>query len=249
MKGTGETGPKEIKRMDHRHCFGSLQQITLNDGQTTTQSKPECRNCQEIRDCLRYTKQLVDEKKEKEELKKQNLITEIIDHSFVVSNELGSCLLKFLNGIYSSSLGAILFKDLFLFFDVPQNSLSSHLSISISRKMMGLLREEKEESNPSPNLRAHERRGIEEGFTLRIILFQKSFPNSPEANTGMIAYEAARALASDDLGIKQILQVLSDPEANAFKKMDLEARIKWLIAKWGFMEEFESLKKIVALSK
>ena len=236
--------------MDHKNCFGSLQQTTLDDGQTTTQSRPECRNCQEIRDCLRYTKQLADEKKEKEELRKQNWITEIIDHSFVVSNELGSCLLKFLNRIYSSSLGAILFKNLFLFFDVPQDSLSSNLSISISRTMMGLLRGEKDESNPPSNPQAtHQGRGLEEGFTLRVVLFQKSFPNSPEANMGMIAYEAARALASDDLGVKQILQVLSDSETTSFKRMDLDARIKWLIGKWGFLEEFEALKKVVALSK
>ena len=235
--------------MDHKDCFGSIREVTLGNGQTVTQSKPECRNCQEIRDCLRYTKQIAEEKKEKEELRKQNWITEIIDHSFVVSNELGSCLLKFLNRIYSSSLGAILFKNLFLFFDVPQNSLSSNLSISISRTMMGLLRGENQESNPSSNPQATpQRRGLEEGFTLRIILFQKSFPNSPEANMGMIAYEAARALASDDLGVKQILQVLSDPDANLFKKMDLQTRIKWLIGKWGFLEEFEALKKIVALS-
>jgi hypothetical protein len=236
--------------MDHKDCFGSLQQTTLDDGQTMTQSRPECRNCQEIRDCLRYTKQIADEEKEKEELRKQNWITEIIDHSFVVSNELGSCLLKFLNRIYGSSLGAILFKNLFLFFDVPQNSLSSNLSISISRTMMGLLRGEKDQSDPPPNPQAfHQRRGLEEGFTLRIVLFQKSFPNSPEANMGMIACEAARALASDDLGVKQVLQVLSDSDANLFKRMDLETRIKWLIGKWGFLEEFEALKKIVALSK
>jgi len=236
--------------MGHKDCFGSITEVTFNNGQTVTQSRPECRNCQEIRDCLRHTKQIEDEKKEKEELKKQSWITEIIDHSFVVSNELGSCLLKFLNRIYSSSIGAILFKDLFLFFDIPQNSLSSNLSISITRTMMGLLRAEKEESNPPPNPQAtHQRRGLEEGFTLRIVLFQKSFPNSPEANMGMIAYEAARALASDDLGIKQILQVLPDAEANAFRKMDLEARIKWLIGKWGFLEEFEALKKIMALAK
>ena len=236
--------------MDHKDCFGSLKETSLSNGQTVTQSRPECRNCQEIRDCLRHTKQIEDEKKEKEELKKQSWITEIIDHSFVVSNELGSCLLKFLNRIYSSSLGAILFKDLFLFFDIPQNSLSSNLSISITRTMMGLLRAEKEESNPPPNPQAiHQRRNLEEGFTLRIVLFQKSFPNSPEANMGMIAYEAARALASDDIGIKQILQVLSDSDANLFKRMDLDGRIKWLIGKWGFLEEFEALKKIVALSK
>jgi len=240
----------EKKRMDHKDCFGSLKEVSFNNGQTVTQSRPECRNCQEIRDCLRYTKQIADENKEKEELRKQSWITEIIDHSFVVSNELGSCLLKFLNRIYSSSLGAILFKNLFLFFDVPQNSLSSNLSISISRTMMGLLRGEKDESDPPPYPQAiHQRRGLEEGFTLRIVLFQKSFPNSPEANMGMIAYEAARALASDDLGIKQILQVLSDSEGNLFKRMDLENRIKWLIGKWGFLEEFETLKKIVALSK
>ncbi|MBP1698197.1 MAG: hypothetical protein H6Q41_3385, partial [Deltaproteobacteria bacterium] len=183
------------------------------------------------------------------ELKKQSWITEIIDHSFVVSNELGSCLLKFLNRIYSSSLGAILFRDLFLFFDIPQNSLSSNLSISITRTMMGLLRAEKEESNPPRNPQAaYPRQSLEEGFTLRIVLFQKSFPNSPEANMGMIAYEAARALASDDLGIKQILRVLSDSDANLFRKMDLDGRIRWLIGKWGFLEEFETMKKIAALS-
>ena len=66
---------------------------------------------------------------------------------------------------------------------------------------------------------------------------------------GMIAYEAARALASDDLGIKQILEILSEKEANLFKKMDPEVRIKWLVGKWGFLEEFEALEKIVALSK
>ena len=235
--------------MDHKDCFGSIKEVTLSNGQTVTQSRPECRNCQEIRDCLRYTKQLLDEIKEKEELKKQSLITEIIDHSFVVSNELGSCLLKFLNKIYSSSIGAILFKNLFLFFDVPQNTLSSNLSISVSRTMMGLLRGEREESNSPPNPQAfHPRRGPDEGFTLRIILFQKSFSNSPEANMGMIAYEAARALVSDDLGIKQILQVLPDSEANVFRKMDLEGRIKWLIGKWGFLGEYESVKKVVALS-
>lgn len=236
--------------MDHRECFGSIEEISLENGQTMTQSRPECRNCQEIRDCLRQTKQRIDEKKEKEELRKQNLITEIIDHSFVASNELGSCLLKFLNKIYSSSLGTILFKNLFLFFDLPQNSLSSNLSISISRMMVDLLRGEKDESGASSNpYGAHQRRGFEEGFTLRVVLFQKSFPNSTEANMGMIAYEAARALASDDLGIKQILHVLSDSDANLFKRMDLEGRIKWLIGKWGFLEEVEALKKIVALSK
>ena len=189
--------------MDHRDCFGSLREISLDNGQTTTQSRPECRNCEEIRDCLRYSKELDDEKKERDELRKQNLITQIIDHSYVFSNELGSCLLTFLSRIYSSSLGAILFKNLFLFFEIPRNTLSSNLSISISRKIMDLLRGEKNESPPPSRLQAtYPQRGLEEGFTLRIVLFQRTFPNPPEANMGMIAYEVARALASDELGIK-----------------------------------------------
>jgi hypothetical protein len=236
--------------MDRKDCFGSLKETTLNDGRTMSQSRPECRNCEEIRDCLRYTKQLADEKKEKEEMRKQNLITQIIDHSYVFSNELGSCILKFLSRIYSSSLGAVLFKNLFLFFEIPRNSLSSNLPISISRTMIDLFRGEKDGTEPSPYPQAaHQRRGLEEEFTLRVILFQKSFPDSPEANIGMIAYEAARALASDDLGIKQILQVLSDSEANQLRKLDAEARTRWLIEKWGFLDEFEALTKEMAVKK
>ena len=235
--------------MDHKDCFGSLKEVSLSGGRTMTQSRPECRSCQEIRDCLRYTKQIDDEKKEKEELRKQNLITQVIDHSYVFSNELGSCILKFLGRIYSSSLGAVLFKNLFLFFEIPRNSLSSNIPISISRTMMDLFRGEKDGPEPSHPQAAHQRRGPEEQLTLRIILFQKSFPDSPEANIGMIAYETARALASDDLGIKQILQVLSDPEADRLRKLDAEARTRWLIEKWGFLDEFEALKKEMAVKK
>mgnify|MGYP001544382774 CR=1 FL=1 len=236
--------------MEHKSCFGSLKEVTLRDGRTITQSRPECRNCDEIRDCLRYTKQLAEEKKEKDELRKQNLITQIIDHSNVFSNDLGSCLLKFLGRIYSSSLGAVLFKNLFLFFEIPQKALSSNLSISISRTMMDLLRGEKDQPALPPNPQApHQRRELEEGFTLRIILFEQSFPNHPEANVGMIAHEVARAFASNDLGIKQILQVLSDSEANQLRKMDVETRTRWLIEKWGFMDELEALKKELATRK
>jgi len=75
---------------DHKSCFGSITAVTLNNGQTVTQSRTECRNCK--RSVTVYAIQTdEDEKKEKEELKKQSWITEIIDHSFVVSNELGSC--------------------------------------------------------------------------------------------------------------------------------------------------------------
>ena len=235
--------------MDRKDCFGSLKEVSLSGGRTMTQSRPECRSCQEIRDCLRYTKQIDDEKKEKEELRKQNLITQVIDHSYVFSNELGSCILKFLGRIYSSSLGAVLFKNLFLFFEIPRNSLSSNIPISISRTMMDLFRGEKDGPEPSNPQAAHRQRGPEEQLTLRIILFQKSFPDHPEANIGMIAYEAARALASDDLGIKQILQVLSDPEADRLRKLDAEARTRWLIEKWGFLDEFEALKREMAVKK
>ena len=232
--------------MDHKECFGSLEEVSLSDGRTMTQSKPECRSCGEIRDCLRYTKQLADEKKEKEELRKQNFITQIIDHSYVFSNDLGSCILKFLSKIYTSPMGTILFKNLFLFFEIPRSGLSSNLPITISRAMIDLLRGEKDgPESPRPGLR----RGPEDDFALRIILFHKSFPNSPEANIGMIAYEAARALASDDLAVKQILQVLSDSEANQLRKMDAEARASWLIGKWGFWDEIEALKKELAAKK
>jgi hypothetical protein len=236
--------------MGHKDCFGSLKEVTLPDGRTTTQSRPECRNCDEIRDCLRYPKQLAEEKKEKDELRKQNLITQIIDHSNLLSNELGSCLLKFLSRIYSSSLGAVLFKNLFLFFEIPQNALSSNLSIPISRTMMDLLRGEKDQPAPPPNPHSpHQQRTLEEGFTLRIILFERSFPKNPEANVGMIAHEVARAFASDNLGIKQILQVLPESEANQLRKLDIEARKRWFIEKWGFMDEFEALKKELATRK
>jgi hypothetical protein len=66
---------------------------------------------------------------------------------------------------------------------------------------------------------------------------------------GLIAYEVARAFTSDDLGVKQILQVLSDSETDLFKRMDAEARMKWLIGKWGFLDEFESLRKEMVLGK
>ena len=66
---------------------------------------------------------------------------------------------------------------------------------------------------------------------------------------GMIAYEVARSFASDDLGVKQILQTLSHGEMNSFKKMDIDHRTNWLIEKWGFGEEFGALKKEMAVEK
>jgi hypothetical protein len=222
--------------MEKKDCFGSLKDIDLSHSQTTNQARLECRSCEEIRDCLRYSKQLAEEEKEKDELTKQNMIAQIIDHSHIISNEIGSCLLEFLSRLYSSPFGAVLFKNLFLFFEIPQNSMSSNLSIPISRGMIDLVT-------------APPRGELEGRFTLRIVLFQKSFPNHPKANMGMIAYEVARAFASNDLGVKQILQTLPDIEMNLFKKMDTDLRTNWLIGKWGFLEELEALKNEIATTK
>ncbi len=225
--------------MDRKDCFGSIKEVTVNVSQTVTHTRPECRNCEEIRDCLRTSKQIEEERKERDELRKQNMIAQIIDHSHLISNEIGSCLLEFLSRIYSSPLGTILFKDLLLFYEMPRGSTSFNLTIPISRKTMGLFQGEESE---------RERASLEE-FNLRIVLFQKSFLNQPKANMGLIAYEVARAFASDDMGIKQISQTLSNSETDLFKKMDVETRVKWLIEKWGFGEEFEVLKKEMAAEK
>jgi hypothetical protein len=225
--------------MDRKGCFGSIKEVTVSVSQTVTHARPECRNCEEIRECLRMSKQIEEEMREKDELRKQNMIAQIIDDSHVISNEIGSCLLEFLSRIYSSPLGTILFKNLLLFYEVPRGSSSSNLTIPISRKTMGLIRGEGSEG---------EQTRLEE-FTLRIVLFQKSFPNQPKANMGMIAHEVARAFASHDLGVKQIFQTLSNPETDLFKKMDTETRVKWLIEKWGFGEEFEALKMEMTAEK
>jgi len=222
--------------MGNKDCFGSIKEVTINYSQTITHTRPECRNCEDIRDCLRTSKQIEDERKERDELRKQNLIAQIIDLSHITSNEIGSCLLEFLSRIYNSPLGMILFKNLLLFYEVPRNLLSYNLTIPISRTTMGLIQGEGGEV---------EQPGFEE-FTLRIVLFQNSFPNQPMANMGMIAYEVARMFSSDSLVVNQIFQMLSDAEMNQFKKIDVEARTRWLIEKWGLLDEFEALKKEIA---
>jgi len=225
--------------MERRDCFGSIKEVAVDVGRTLTHARPECRNCEEIRDCLRTSKQIEEERKERDELRKQNLIAQIIDHSHITSNEIGSCLLEFLSRIYSSPIGMILFRNLLLFYEVPQRSSSFHLTIPISRKTMGLIQGEGS---------GGERTDLE-GFTLRIVLFKQSFPNHPKANMGMIAHEVARAFASDDLGIKQIIQTLSDSETDLFKRMDIETRTNRLVAKWGFLEEFEAFEKEMTAAK
>jgi hypothetical protein len=236
--------------MDRKDCFGSLKEISLNQSQTTTQARPECRTCEEIRDCLRYSKQLDEEEKEKDELNKQNMIAQIIDLSHVISNEIGSCLLEFLNRLYSSPLGAALFKNLLLFHEISPNSISSNLSIPISRALLDLIQGGKTEPGvPSPFQVTQQRGGLDQGIAFRIILFQRSFPKNPKANMGMIAYEVARTFASDDLGVKQILDILPEVEKNLFKKKNTDLRMSWLIEKWGFQGEWEALKEEMASPK
>ncbi len=236
--------------MDRKDCFGSLKEISLNQSQTTTQARPECRTCEEIRDCLRYSKQLDEEEKEKDELNKQNMIAQIIDHSHVISNEIGSCLLEFLNKLYSSPLGAALFKNFLVFHEISPNSISSNLSIPISQPLLDLLQGGKTEPGvPSPSQVTQQRGGLDQGIAFRIILFQRSFPKNPKANMGMIAYEVARTLASDDLGVKQILDILPEVEKKLFKKMNTALKMNWLIEKWGFQGELEALKEEMAPQK
>lgn len=225
--------------MERKDCFGSIKQVTVDVARTLTHGRPECRNCEEIRDCLRTSKQIEEERKEKDELRKQDLIAQIIDHSHILSNEIGACLLEFLSRIYSSPIGMILFRNLLLFYEVPQDSSSYHLTVPISQTTMNLIQGEGDgEGRVGP-----------EGFTLRIVLFKKSFPNHQKANMGMIAYEVAHTFSSDSSATNQVLKILSDEDKKLFRKMDVEARTKWLVQKWGLMEDLEAFEKEIGPPK
>ncbi len=232
--------------MERRECFGSLKEITDKNGFTTTESRPECRDCQEIRECLHYSKEVAEKKREKEELRKQNVITQIIDLSQINSNELGSCLLEFLDRTYSSPVGAVLFKDLFLFLEVPQHKLSSTVTVPLSTSTIDLIGEEVKAADPSdPKEKDLKKEDVT--FFLRIILFQGHFPNNRKANVGMIACEVARFFSSENEGVSQVLEGLTDLEVYQFKKMDIRQRVQWLMEKWRFKDELEALR--MALEK
>jgi len=66
---------------------------------------------------------------------------------------------------------------------------------------------------------------------------------------GLIAYEVAHTLSSDLSATDQILKMLSDAEKNLFKKMDVDRRTNWLVAKWGFSEELEAFQKEMTTAK
>ncbi len=228
--------------MEQKKCFGSIEEMTGSDGFTTIKTRPECRVCGDFRDCLRQSKQKVEEKKEKDELRKQNLIAQIIDISHMVSNEIGSCLLDFLNRIYDSPLGTVLFNNPLLFCEVPMNAPSDSLSIPVSKSTLGLFWGGEVEDS----LGSNQGKKIKEGFVIRIVLIQKQYANNRKANIGVIAHEVIRMISSGPNGIKQVLQTLSPSESDLFKKMDTDQRVDWLTTKWGFQEELEALKKETA---
>jgi len=230
--------------VERKDCFGSIQEVALESGLTKTNAMPECRTCDEVRDCLRHGKKAAEEKRERDELRKQNMIAQIIDISVVLSNELGTCLLEFLNRIYSSTLGAVLFRNLLLFYEIPKNLFSMPLTIPISPGTLDLIQGEAVASENSTRPAGIHQPGASRGkFFIRIILIQRSFPNNRKANIGLIAHEVARVFSTDENGIRQIRETLSDSEKDLFKKMDDRQRMPWLLEKWGFLEELEALRK------
>ena len=227
--------------MERKECYGSLQEITDKNGFTMTESRPECRDCEEFRDCLRFSKEVAEERGKEDELTKQNMITQIIDLSQITSNELGECLLEFLNRIYSSPIGTVLFKNLFLFLEVPQGKLSSIVTVPISPSTVDLIQDEVKGNGAIDQTQTSGKRADIE-FFLQIILIQRYFLNNKKANMGLIAYEVARLFSSDNNEIHQILQKLTHAESYHFKKMDEKRRISWLMEKWGFKEELEAFQ-------
>jgi len=222
--------------MIRKECFGSIREVTLENGMTMTQTKPECRDCVDFRDCLFHVKAKDDERK-------QALIAKIIDHSEVHSNEMGTCLLDFLNRMYSNPIGTALFKNLILFQELSQDDLSLTITVPISQSLLSLLDDESADTLQSfdPG-KIEQESASEQSFLLRIVLLQKRFPNNRKANIGLIAHEVARMFSSNDHGTKQVMEMLSEPEVKIFTKMDTRLRTNWLIEKWGFPEEHEALR-------
>ncbi|MGQ9638280.1 MAG: hypothetical protein ACUVQ9_09590 [Thermodesulfobacteriota bacterium] len=219
--------------MGEKDCFGSIKEMILPNGLSRIQTQPECRDCPDFRDCLRESRKPSEERKKEdpEEVRRQELIAQMIDLSQVISNEIGSCLLELLGRIYRSKLGEIFLRNLLLFFEIPKESPSLSLAISMSPNLLRLLRQEESE----------EEKRI--GFHLYLILIQRSFPNNRKANMGLIAYEIARLFSSDSRVVSQVLQTLTETEGNQFKRMSPESRIVWLLGRMGFLEEWEALKR------
>jgi hypothetical protein len=209
--------------MERKECFGSIQEVVSGDDMTMIQATFGCRECLQFRECLQYAK-------DQAELRKQNMIAKSIDLSEIHSNEIGACLLETLSRIYSSPVGSALFNTLLLFYEVPRVASSFILNIPLSASTLKVINGGEEEFP-------------KDGFTLRIVLIQRQFPGLRKANMGFIAHEVARALVSDEGGVKQIVNFLSDAEATKFRKMDPRLRTSWLVKKWGFQDEVEAFQK------
>ncbi len=226
--------------MTRKECFGSIKEVTLENGMTRTQTKPECRDCVDFRDCLFHVKVKDDERK-------QALIAKIIDYSEVHSNEIGTCLLDFLNRMYSNPIGSALFKNLILFYEVSSDDSSLTITVPISRSLLRLLHNSSAGAVQSFDpAQIEELQASAQEFILRIILLQRRFPNNRKANIGLIAHEVARMFCSNDLGMNQVFEMLSELEVKTFRKMDVRLRTNWLIEKWGFQEEHEAFRNEVA---
>ena len=228
--------------MEKEDCFGLIEEMTDGKGLTTLKARPECRDCGDFRDCIRQSKRAMEEKREKNELRKQNLIAQIIDISRMISNEVGSCLLDFLNRIYDSPLGMVLFRNLLLFCEIPKEAPSYSLNFPISLSTLDWIGGEGSEGELTPD----QPRKMNGGLDIRIIVIQRPFPSNRKANMGLIAYEVTRQFSSDPKGIKQILHTLEPSDINQFKKMDGEKRIHWLMGRWGFQGELEALNREMA---
>ena len=211
--------------MEKKECFGSIQEVVSGDDMTMIQATFGCRECLQFRECLQYAK-------DQEELRKQNMIAKSIALSEIHSNEIGACLLEILSRIYSSPVGSALFNTLLLFYEVSRDASSFILNIPLSASTLKVINGGEEEFS-------------KDGFTLRIVLIQRQFPGLRKVNMGFIAHEVARALASDESGVKQIVNFLSDAESTKFRKMDARLRTSWLVKKWGFQDEVEAFQKEV----
>lgn len=218
--------------MSKRDCFGSIKEVILPDGLSRIQTRPECRDCPDFRECLRESKAPSMERKgeDPEEVRRQEMIAQMIDLSQILSNEIGSCLLELLSRIYQSKLGEFFSRHLLLFYEIPKEPPSFSLAIPLSTNLLNLLRKGEPEKG-------------KEGFHLYLILIKRIFPNNRKANMGLIAYEIARLFSTDSRVVPQILERLTETESQQFKRMRPENRIVWLMGKMGFLEEWEALKK------
>jgi len=226
--------------MARKQCFGSIKEIVLDNGMTMTQTRDECRDCADFRDCLFHGKKNADEGK-------QNLIARIIDHSEVVSNELGTCLLEFLNRMYGNPVGKALFNGLVLFFEVPPNSSSLTVTVPLSRSLLESIHAVGGESTePFDPTKIDHHEAPARSLMLRIILLQRRFPNNRKANIGLIVHEVASMLSSNDHGTNQVIEVLPESDGRIFRKMDVRLRMNWLIEKWGFQKEHEAFRNEVS---